>query len=144
MLHRKFDMSNPKENAYKYIFVLQRTSKWLFILWPLSGPSHVILPVHQEHYNFVCRWGNHCLSGLSCFLRNGTVKPVMKDHCHERPPVLTDHAFLAERPTFQYNWTCQQKDHLSWQTTFLWQMGWSFKTGSSVQWYIWPLKRDLT
>ncbi len=33
----------------------------------------------------------------------GTVKLVLRDHCHERPPVLTDHAFLAEGPTFQYN-----------------------------------------
>ncbi len=46
-----------------------------------------------------------------------TVKPVLIDHCHERPPVLTDHAFSAERPTFQYNWTCRQwppvlTDHL--------------------------------
>ncbi len=24
------------------------------------------------------------------------------------------------------------RDHLSWQTTFLWPMGWSFKTGSTV------------
>ncbi len=33
---------------------------------------------------------------------NNTVKPVLRDHCHERPPVLTDHTFLAEGP-FQYN-----------------------------------------
>ncbi len=32
-----------------------------------------------------------------------TVEPVLRDHCHERPPVLTDHTFLAERPIFQYN-----------------------------------------
>ena len=32
-----------------------------------------------------------------------TVKPVLRDHCHERPPVLKDHTFLAEGPTFQYN-----------------------------------------
>ncbi len=30
------------------------------------------------------------------------VKPVLRDHCHERPPILTDHAFSAEGPTFQY------------------------------------------
>ncbi len=36
-------------------------------------------------------------------VRVDTVKPVLKDHCHERPPVLTDHKFVAERPTFQYN-----------------------------------------
>ncbi len=32
-----------------------------------------------------------------------TVKPVLRDHCHESPPVLTDHTILAEGPTFQYN-----------------------------------------
>ncbi len=32
-----------------------------------------------------------------------TVKPVLRDHCHYRPPVLNDHTFLAEGPTFQYN-----------------------------------------
>ncbi len=32
-----------------------------------------------------------------------TVKPVLGDHCHERPPVLTDRTFLAEEPTLQYN-----------------------------------------
>ncbi len=32
-----------------------------------------------------------------------TVKPVLRDHCHERPPVLTDHTFSAEGPTLQYN-----------------------------------------
>ena len=30
-----------------------------------------------------------------------TVKPVLRDHCHERQPVLKDHQFLAESPTFQ-------------------------------------------
>ncbi len=32
-----------------------------------------------------------------------TVKPVLKDHCHERPPVLKDQIFQAEGPTCQYN-----------------------------------------
>ncbi len=29
------------------------------------------------------------------------VKPVLRDHCHEKPPVLMDHIFLAEGPTLQ-------------------------------------------
>ncbi len=37
-----------------------------------------------------------------------TVKPVLRDHCHERPPVLKDHTFLGGH-TFQYNWTCHQR-----------------------------------
>ncbi len=38
----------------------------------------------------------------------GTVKPVLWDHCHERPPVLKDHLLLVEGPTFWCNWTCHQ------------------------------------
>ncbi len=30
-----------------------------------------------------------------------------------RLPVLTDHTFLAGRPTFQCNWTCQQRPMLT-------------------------------
>ncbi len=33
----------------------------------------------------------------------GTVKPVLRDHCQERPHVLKDHTFLAEGPTFECN-----------------------------------------
>ncbi len=29
-----------------------------------------------------------------------TVNPVLRDHCHERPPVLKDQVFLTEGPTF--------------------------------------------
>ncbi len=38
-----------------------------------------------------------------------TVKPFLRDHCHERPPVLKDQIFLAEGPTFQCNWTCHER-----------------------------------
>ncbi len=38
---------------------------------------------------------------VSGHLKVSTVKPVLRDHCHERPPVLTNHAFLAEGLTFQ-------------------------------------------
>ncbi len=31
-----------------------------------------------------------------------TVKPVLTDHHHERPPVLTDHTFVTERKTYRY------------------------------------------
>ncbi len=63
-----------------------------------------------------------CLRGLifmvtSGFLKKvnsaiifaGTVKPVLKDHCHKRPPVLKDHKCFAESPTFQCKWTCYQR-----------------------------------
>ena len=63
----------------------------------------------------------------------GTVKPVLKDYCHERQKcvVFQDHTFLAEGPIFQYKEPVT-RDHLSRQTTFLWPMGWSFKTSSTV------------
>ncbi len=38
-----------------------------------------------------------------------TVKPVLRDHCQERPPVLKDPIFLAEGPTFQCNWTWRER-----------------------------------
>ena len=31
-----------------------------------------------------------------------TVKTVLRDHCHERPPVLKDQILQAECPIFQY------------------------------------------
>ncbi len=61
-----------------------------------------------------------------------TVKSVLRYHCHERPPVLRGHPFLAEGPTFQYKSTCH-RDHLSCKTNFCVQWGeWSFTTGSTV------------
>ncbi len=40
---------------------------------------------------------------VGVLLGNGTVKPVLRDHCHERPPVLKDHIFLVEGHTFQHS-----------------------------------------
>ncbi len=39
-------------------------------------------------------------AGLVAVIDLTTVKPVLRNHCHERPPVLKDRTFLAERPTF--------------------------------------------
>ncbi len=38
-----------------------------------------------------------------CFssTKSVTVKPVLGHDCHERPPVLKDHKFLIESPTFR-------------------------------------------
>ncbi len=41
--------------------------------------------------------------------KSHTVKPVFKDQCCERPPVLKDHISLAEHNTFQCNWTYHQR-----------------------------------
>ncbi len=53
-----------------------------------------------------------------------------------RLPVLTDHTFLAGRPTFQCNWTCQQRPHVD-KSHFCCQ--WGSLSGQvllSVQWYL--------
>ncbi len=39
----------------------------------------------------------------------GHVQWNLRDHCHERPPALKDHQFLAGSPTFQCKWTCHQR-----------------------------------
>ncbi len=51
-----------------------------------------------------------------------TVKPVLTDHCHERPPVLKDHTFLAG-PTLQYTvyikfFRLRQLDNLCHSVTY--------------------------
>ncbi len=38
-----------------------------------------------------------------------TLKPVLRDHCHERRPFLNDRIFLTEGPTFQCNLTCYHR-----------------------------------
>ena len=47
--------------------------------------------------------GNVSAGIRPCLDRVRTVKPVLRDDCHERPPVLKDHIFLAEGSTFQCN-----------------------------------------
>ncbi len=76
------------------------------LLWgvPLYRPS-------VEYCHLYVSWPGlasyHCMQVEG--LKPDTVKPVLRDHCHERPPALKDHTFLAEEPTFQYNWTCHQR-----------------------------------
>ncbi len=53
----------------------------------------------------------------------GTVKPVLRDHCHERPPVLKDHQFGAESSTFQCKWTCHQRPPVLRDNIFCGQWG---------------------
>ncbi len=44
-------------------------------------------------------WVLKCQLPQQC--NSSTVKPLLKDHCHNRPPVLKDHIFLAVGPTVQ-------------------------------------------
>ncbi len=54
--------------------------------------------------------GNDMANGTAGeFMFSSVVKAVLTDHCHERPPVLKDHIFLVEGPTFQCNWACHQR-----------------------------------
>ncbi len=45
----------------------------------------------------------------------GTVKPVMRDYCHERPPVLNNNIFPGKGLIFQCNWTCLSNPHFNGQ-----------------------------
>ena len=96
--------------------------------WKSHVPRCVLTRTSQKMSS---RWSHHCAdqdqtdsawreascSGCASMsnikaswsINVNTVKPVLRDHCQERPPVLTDHTFLAEGPTIQYNWTCHQR-----------------------------------
>ncbi len=54
------------------------------------------------------------LGSVPCWTGN-IQKPVLIDHCHERPPVWQDHIFPAEAPT---HFTVSI-DHLSWDSIFM-------------------------
>ncbi len=42
-----------------------------------------------------CRtYMDHGSTVYTCCMDIDTLKPVLKDHCHERPPVLKDHAYI--------------------------------------------------
>ncbi len=56
---------------------------------------------------------------MLCYCRCSTVKPVLRDHCHGRQPVLKHHQFLAKVLHFNVKhgkWTCYQRpvstDHI--------------------------------
>ncbi len=57
---------------------------------------------------------------------------------HTANPVLRDHLFWRtthfQQKDLNINITepVTETDHMTWQTTFLWPMGWSFKIGSTV------------
>ncbi len=65
---------------------------------------------------------------------HGIVKLILRDHCHERPPVLKKQIFPAKCPISWYFSDIEPatKDHLFWETTFVWPIGWSFTAGSPV------------
>ncbi len=76
-------------------------------------------------------WERHSDQNRLQWPKHNTVEPILRDHCHERPPVLKDDSFLAEVPHFNVNEPAT-KDHLSSETIFLWPKRRSFKIGSTV------------
>ena len=80
------------------------------------------------------QYGCHTTYTISTLaLLDCTVKLVLGDNCHERPPVLKDRTFLAKGPQISIQLILSpETTYLSWQTIFLWPKGWSFKAGSTV------------
>ncbi len=64
--------------------------------------------VYKSHTFHMLGYSWSCIN----MINSHTVKPVLRQHCHERLPVLKDHHFLAECHTFQGKWTF---DH-TWRT----------------------------
>ncbi len=79
------------------------------------------------------------LSPETCLERHGcglpgrfyyTVKPFLRDHCHETTVSILRY---SRQKVLLFNITePATKDHLSWWSKFLWPMGWSFRTGSTI------------
>ncbi len=65
------------------------------IFWTQTPPGKTYVPVCVLLYS---QWSYHMYHLSQVF--TGTVKPVLRDHCHERLPVLTDHTFLVEGSNF--------------------------------------------
>ncbi len=75
-------------------------------LQKLFGMLLVVVPIKVGwqfvFFDFRSPIFNDCYSKIfSCYHCTG--KPVLRDHCHERPAVLMDHMFLTEGPTFPCN-----------------------------------------
>ncbi len=68
-----------------------------------------------------------CLMLYSETYHKGPVTPILRDHWLKRSPVLKDHQVWG----IHCKWTCHQRPPVV-ETIFLWPMGWSFKSGSTV------------
>ncbi len=80
--------------------------------------------------------------GKSLYTITSTVKPILRDHCHDRPLVWKTTHCRHCRQVVQFTIIAPvMKPHLFWETTFSWPMG-SFKAGSTVHHY-WPQTLSL-
>ncbi len=99
--------------------LLKLLEKWFYIM--------------QRHSDSCSQWCS-CKTDVAPAFNIGqmfaiTVKPLLKDHYYHARPVSKE--FLAKVTHFNANESIT-KNHLSWETIFLWLMGWSFKTISTV------------
>ncbi len=96
---------------------LERPPSLAIKIWSLNGGGHwgyVQLQIGiwdqffcQEYVVLQDRWFLKAL--VSQYAFHPTVEPILRGHCHERPPVFKDQIFLAEGATFQCNWTSYQR-----------------------------------
>ncbi len=56
----------------------------------------------HTHVMYIYMYNGNCTSCTCPQELPNTVKPMLKDHCHARPPVMKDH-MPAEGPTRQFN-----------------------------------------
>ncbi len=95
----------------------------------ISNNSQKNICIHSESLI----WAEVCGSGM--YIK---VKPVLRDHCHERPPFWK--TSYSWQKALHFNVPVIEpvtKHHLSWETTFsVTSNRWSFKTDSMVYPYI--------
>ncbi len=65
----------------------------------MKFPGVANLPMHQIIVSSLVTF-DHPISSLK-FWHGLTVKSILRDHCHKRPPVMKDRIFLAVSPTRQ-------------------------------------------
>ncbi len=97
---------------------------WILILIGL-------LEIYDLHQKYIKLWSkalNSLLSMLSIQWNLSWETTAMRDHLSWRTT-----SFSQKVLHFQCNWPVT-KDQLSWETTFLWPMGWSFKICYTVLW----------
>ncbi len=128
--------------------------KWTeatWVLWQYNFNKKAPINMINNFQNFRSLVATHIVHVESHWL---TVQPVLRDHCLERPPVLRDHLSWKTRYSWQNvpqfnviepvnSWQNVPqfnviepvtKDHLFWDTKFLWPIGWSTVFRDHLSW----------
>ncbi len=92
------------------------------------------IKLHHHSLNLAVRFSLNIIVSL-WKVPIDTVKPVLRDHCHERPPVFKDQIFMAEKSFGLMQLTLSPKTTCLERPYFYGQWGWSYKTGSTVTGY---------